>query len=129
MSPRPERPSPDATPPSAFEATVIAVERAKDALVAAVPSPRGKQRRTVAEAVLEFEGEIREAATLMDGWRGTEIEEEWRACAQAIEESLRRAERLRLEAPPLDYEGLVSALGDLIAPLEAFAEAEQRLGS
>jgi acyl-CoA reductase-like NAD-dependent aldehyde dehydrogenase len=132
MSPpreRPPRESPSRgkQPPTAFEATLIAVERAKEALVAAVPSPRGKQRRTVAEAVLEFEDEIREAATLMDGWRRPEVEEQWQACVRAIEESARRAERLRLEAPPLDYEGLVSALDDLIAPLEAFADADRAL--
>jgi hypothetical protein len=115
------------TPPTAFQVTVLAVERAKDALIAAVPSPRGKQRRTVAEAVLEFEAQIREAATTMDRWRLAEIESEWRACAEGIEEALRRAERLRLNAPPLDYEGLVSALTDLIAPLEAFADAQRRL--
>jgi hypothetical protein len=114
-------------PPTAFQDTVLAVERAKDALLAAVPSPRGKQRRTVAEAVLEFEAEIREAATMMDRWHLAEIESEWRACAEGIDEALRRAERLRLEAPPLDYEGLVAALGELIVPLEAFADAQYRL--
>jgi hypothetical protein len=122
----PLREEPGAT---AFEDTVKAVERAKEALVAAVPSPRGKQRRTVAEAVLEFEQEIREAAALMDGWRRPDVEGAWQSCVRAVEESIRRAERLRLDAPPLDYEGLVSALGDLIAPLEAFADAERRLAS
>jgi hypothetical protein len=110
-----------------FEAAMTAVEKAKDALVAAVPSPRGKQRRTVAEAVLEFEAETREAATLMDRWHRPEVESEWRACVEGIEEALRRAERLRLDAPPLDYEGLVAALAELIAPLEVFADAQHRL--
>jgi hypothetical protein len=111
-------------PPTAFEATVVAVERAKDALVAAVPSPRGKQRRTVAEAVLGFEEGIREAASLMHAWRTTDVEEDWRACARGIDEAIRRAERLRLDAPPLDYEGLVAVLAELIAPLEVFGDAE-----
>lgn len=110
-----------------FEDTVAVVERAKDALVTAVPSPRGKQRRTVAEAVLEFEADLRAAATMMDRWRHSEIESEWRACAEGIEESLRRAERLRLDAPQLDYEGLVSALAELIEPLDVFADAQRRL--
>jgi hypothetical protein len=123
MTPAREEP-----PPTAFQVTVLAVERAKDALIAAVPSPRGKQRRTVAEAVVEFEAAIRETSTMMDRWRRAEIESEWWACAEGIDEALRRAERLRLEAPPLDYEGLVAALGELIAPLEAFADAERRLG-
>ena len=114
---------------AAFEATVAAVERAKDALVTAVPSPRGKQRSTVAEAVLAFETYLRDAAGRMDGWRGPEIEEAWRACVAAIEESMRRAERLRAEGRPLDYEGLVAALASLIDPLEAFADAERLFAS
>ena len=44
-----------------------------------------------------------------------DVPDGWRA---AIQESLERAERLRLEAPPLDYEGLVGALADLLAPLD-----------
>jgi hypothetical protein len=110
-----------------FDDTVAAVERAKDLLMTAVPSPRGKQRRTVAEAVLDFESQVREAAALMDGWRRAELEEDWRACSEGIDEALRRAEALRLDAPPLDYETLVSALGELIAPLEVFADAARRL--
>ena len=44
--------------------------------------------------------------------------------AGAIVEALRRAERLRLDAPTLDYESLVSVLADLIEPLDVFGEAE-----
>lgn len=46
------------------------------------------------------------------------------AMRAAVREALRRAERLRLDAPSLDYEGLVTVLGDLMDPLEAFAEGQ-----
>jgi hypothetical protein len=57
-----------------------------------------------------FEEGLRDAAASPD------LPAPWRA---AVEESLRRAERLRLKAPALDYEGLVEVLADLMAPLEA----------
>jgi hypothetical protein len=86
------------------------VERAKAELVAAVPSPRGVPGRPVADALAAFErglGEVAADPDVPEGWR------------RAIAESLSRAERLRLEAPPLDYEGLVASLADLLAPLDA----------
>ena len=90
------------------------VERAKADLVSAVPSPRGVPGRPLAEALAAFEEGLVEAAASADA------PEPWRA---AIGASLGRAERLRLEAPPLDYEGLVDALADLLAPLDALEQA------
>lgn len=116
------RPLPD----PGFARVVHAVERAKQALTEAVPSPRGKVRTPLAEAVLAFEEALREARSGMESWHRSEVEEAWRACDAALVESLRRAEGLRLAAPDLDYEGLVGALGELIAPLEAFADADRR---
>ena len=85
------------------------IERAKADLVAAVPSPRGVPGRPLADALAAFEDGLREAVARPD------VSERWRT---GIDESLRRAERLRLEAPVLDYEGLVTALADLIEPLD-----------
>ncbi len=84
------------------------MERAKADLVSAVPSPRGIPARPLADALAAFEEGLRDAG------RSPDAPEAWRA---AIEESLRRAERLRLEAPGLDYQGLVEALADLMEPL------------
>jgi hypothetical protein len=89
---------------------VARIERAKADLVSAVPSPRGIPGRPLADALLAFEEGLREVTISLDEASG------WRA---AVDESLRRAERLRLEAPALDYEGLVDALADLMEPLEA----------
>ncbi len=61
----------------------------------------------------------------MPGWREARTDDVWRRCDAGIRVSLERAERLRMDAPPLDYEALVAALGDLMAPLEAFGEAER----
>ena len=109
-----------------FDEALEPVERAKAALVRAVPSPRGAPG-PLAEAVLAFEEALNGARLRMDAWRTPDSEEAWQACRAALDESSRRAERLRLEAPALDYETLVTVLGDLMAPLEAFEEADRML--
>jgi hypothetical protein len=109
-----------------IDRTIDVVERAKVDLIAAVPSPRGVVDRSLAEAVLAFEDGLRRAATEMERWP-EDSDHVRRICRAAIEESLGRAERLRLEAPALDLEGLLTVLGDLIAPLDTFAEAERSL--
>lgn len=73
-----------------------------------------------------FEDGLGRAAAELDGWR-TGDPDIRRSCRLGIEEALARAERLRLESPALDYEGLVTVLGDLMAPLDVFAEAERSL--
>jgi hypothetical protein len=99
---------------SRLDPALARIERAKADLVEAVPSPRGVPGRPLADALVAFEEGLREAAASLEA----ASRQEWRA---AVDESLRRAERLRLEAPTLDYEGLVTVLADLMAPLDAFA--------
>lgn len=101
------------------------VEVAKRELMTAVPSPRGVPARPLAEALLAFEEGLRSARQAMSD--GNLSEAVRRSCGAAVDDALGRAERLRLEAPVLDYEGLVAVLGDLIAPLDAFADAERTL--
>jgi hypothetical protein len=110
----------------ALRSTIDAIDRGKDALTSTVPGPRSPGR-PVAESLLDFEGALEEARTLMVGWKGPASEPVWRACSDALEESARMAERLRLEAPALDFESLVMVLKDLIAPLEVFEEASRLL--
>jgi hypothetical protein len=102
------------------------VDRGKDALTSAVPGPR-RPGRLVAEALLEFEGALAEAGSAMPAWRVPETEETWHSCSEALQESSRRAERLRLEAPALDFESLVMVLKDLIEPLEVFDDAARMI--
>lgn len=110
----------------AFSAVVERVEHGKAVLVSAVPTARA-EGTPLAEALHGFEEALRRARDEMHDWRTPETESSWRACSEALEEAKRRAERLRLEAPSLDYEGLVMTLGDLIAPLDAFGDAARRL--
>jgi hypothetical protein len=111
----------------AFEAVLGRVEAAKAALVAAVPTAR-VEGRPLADAVLGFEEELRAALSGMDAWRRKEHEPLWRDCRDGIEDALRRAERARVVAPALDFEALVDLIGEMMAPLDPFADAERTLG-
>jgi hypothetical protein len=102
------------------------LEHGKAALVSAVPTARA-EGTPLAEALHAFENALGEAREAMSDWRTPDTESSWQACSEALDEAKMRAERLRLEAPSLDYEGLVMTLGDLIAPLEVFADAARRL--
>ncbi len=81
----------------------------------------------LAEALHAFETGLAEARKAMPGWRRPETEGLWTKCLGSLDEAAARAERLRLDAPPLDYESLVAVLDDLMAPLETFAEAADAL--
>ncbi len=109
-----------------FRSSVEALGRGKAALTESVPGTR-LPGRPLAETLVEFEGALREAAELQPGWRSPELEEQWRAAASALETCREDAERLRLEAEaPQGFEGLIGVVGDLMAPLDAFAAAAER---
>lgn len=105
---------------------MTAVEEAKSWLASAAPAGRAAGR-PLAEAVAGFEDGLRRAADLMAPWRVSATEVEWVRCSSALEESARRAERLRLEAYPDGYEQLYGMLGDVMEPLDAFVVARDRL--
>lgn len=117
-----------AGPWNAFLAVVEPVERAKGALMEAVPTARAAGR-PLAEALAEFEEGLREGERRMPGWRHPRTEGDWRACRDGVAAALRRAEDLRLSAPDLGFEELLGTVGDLIAPLEAFRVAAERFRS
>jgi hypothetical protein len=104
-----------------LSAVIATVEEAKRQLMTSVPSPRGVPARSLADALIAFEETLRDAMRLLSSHDAL-ADTRNPALAPAIDEALRRAERLRLDAPALDYEGLVTILADLIEPLEAFAD-------
>jgi hypothetical protein len=66
----------------------------------------------------------------MPGWRIPELEEAWLAAEAALVRCGAMSERLRLEADmPEGFEALIGTIGDLMAPLEAFGQAEERFRS
>ena len=109
----------------AFDTTVAFVEEARRRLVAAAPVGRSAGA-PLAGALAGFEEGLRAAAATMDSWRTDELEDVWAACSEALDESLRLAEALRLGQVPEGYEQLYGTLGDLMDPLQAFANAFER---
>lgn len=111
---------------AAFRAAAGPLERGKAALTESVPGTR-LPGRPLAETILEFEEGLHGAETGMASWRVAEVEEQWRACDEAVRACLQASERLRLEADmPVGFEALIGTIGDLMAPLEAFGDAERR---
>jgi hypothetical protein len=104
----------------------VEIEGAKDAMTGTVPSTRSAGT-PLAEGILELELRLAAAQELMPTWRRPELEAEWLACDAGIRESLVRARRLREDPPELGgFEGLIWAVDQLLAPLEAFEAAAER---
>ena len=62
-------------PHAAFAATLLALGRGKDALLASVPTTR-LPGRPLAETLVAFEGSLAEAAETMDDWHVPAVEPE-----------------------------------------------------
>ena len=111
----------------AFLVVVGHVERGKAALTESVPSTRFAGR-PLAETLMRFEEELSAAAAGMQGWRRPEIGAAWGSANAGLQAARDRAARLRVEAPELGgFEGLIGLIGELIAPLDAFADARDAL--
>jgi hypothetical protein len=111
---------------SHLRAVVEESEAAKDVMTSTVPTTR-LPGTPLPDALLALEEHLGRAKELMPGWRHPDLEPEWRACDGGIDESLRRAAKLREEAPELGgFEGLIWAVDQVLAPLEAFEAAAER---
>jgi hypothetical protein len=112
---------------AAFEALVPALESAKAELTSSVPTTR-LPGRPLAETLLGFEEGLREVRSRMVSWRAPEVEDVWLAASEGLDEALALAERVRIEPPELDgFEALIGLIAELLAPLEAFRAAAERL--
>jgi hypothetical protein len=111
---------------AAFRAVLEHLEPAKAALTDVMPTTR-MPGRPLPDALVEFEDGMKRAAALMPGWRVPPLEPEWIACEQGLADARERARRFREEAPELGgFEGLIWAVEELMAPLDAFATAAER---
>ncbi len=111
---------------AAFRRVLDQIEPAKAALTDVMPTTR-MPGRSLPDALLEFEEGVTRARALMPAWCADAVEPDWAACDRGIDESLRRARRLREEAPELGgFEGLIWAVEELLGPLEVFVSAAAR---
>lgn len=109
-----------------FRAVYALVSEARAALLLGVPSGRAPLL-PLAEALARFESGLATAADGMAAWRVERVEDEWRACHDALDRAAAAAERLRLTEVPRGYEELAPLLDELLAPLESFDLADRRL--
>ena len=113
-------------PLDGLRSVVEEIEVAKDVMTSTVPTTR-LPGTPLPDALLALEEHLGRAKELMPTWRHPQVESEWRACDEGIDESLRRATKLREEAPDLGgFEGLIWAVDLVLAPLEAFEAAAER---
>jgi hypothetical protein len=110
----------------AFRAVAATLDAAQRSLLAAVPTARSAGR-PLGEALEEFLAGLARAEEGMPAWRTLRTEGLWRRCAEALVEARAEAERLRREAGPLGYEALAGRLGEVVAPLEEFAEVAREI--
>ena len=110
----------------AFHDVLTHLEPAKAALTEVMPTTR-MPGRPLPDALAEFEEGLDRSQTFMPAWRVPAIEPEWIACEQGLTEARDRARRFREDAPELGgFEGLIWAVEELMAPLDAFATAAER---
>jgi len=104
----------------------VHVDAAQRALLAAVPTSRDPGV-PLAQALVAFAEELEDAARAMPAWRDEAAAGMWESCSKALEDARVRADELRLEGADLGFEALTLRVGDLLHPLEAFADAETHL--
>lgn len=119
------RRQPDAIMPL-FAALAERLEAAQRALLAAIPTARDAGL-PLAEAIGAFGEWLDQVETMMPAWREPRTEDVWARCEDALARSRTEAERLRLEPSPLGFEELNARVGDVLHPLEEFAEAERAI--
>jgi hypothetical protein len=110
----------------AFRAVLERLEPAKAALTDVMPTTR-MPGRPLPDALAEFEEGLERAEERMPAWRISALEAEWIVCEQGLTEARARARRFREDAPEVGgFEGLIWAVEELMAPLDAFATASER---
>jgi hypothetical protein len=110
----------------AFRDVLVYLEPAKAALTDVMPTTR-MPGRPLPDALAEFEEGLRRTEERMRAWRTPEMEPEWTACEHGLADAMSRARLFREDAPELGgFEGLIWAVEELMAPLDAFATAAER---
>lgn len=109
-----------------FTRVAEVIDIAQRSLLTAVPTSRDPGI-PLAEAIAAFEAALAEADELMPVWRTPETAEAHQRCMAALRHAREEAGRLRLERDTLGFEALNVRIGDVLHPLEEFADAEREL--
>lgn len=110
----------------AFSVAAGLVDEAQRALIAAVPTSRNPGI-PLTDALDSFLAALRTLDAAMPAWRDDRVAHEWTKCSDGIEQARDQAEALRKQDVELTFEQLNARVGDVLYPLEAFADAERGL--
>ena len=110
----------------AFSMAAGLVDEAQRALIAAVPTSRNPGV-SLADALEAFLAALQTLERAMPAWRDDRVAHEWTKCSDGILQARDQAEALRRYDAELTFEQLNARVGDILYPLEAFADAERDL--
>jgi len=113
---------------AAFRRVTSLLDSAQRALLAAVPTSRD-QGVPLGQALGAFLSGLAETDVAMQAWRTLAVEPLWERCHTALAQARAAAERLAGDAArtPLGFEALNARLGDVLSPLEEFADVAAAL--
>lgn len=112
-----------------FDRVAGALDGAQRSLLLAIPTAR-HPGAPLLEALDAFDRGLAEVERLMPGWRSDGTEPLWVRCDAALIEARAAAAHVRASPPgPTEFEALNGRIGDVLAPLEVFADAERSLRS
>jgi hypothetical protein len=116
-------PLPDTTL-RAFSVAAGLVDKAQRALIAAVPTSRNPGV-PLTDALGAFITALDTLDDAMPAWHDERVAHEWTKCAEGIREARAHATALQRIDADLTFEQLNASVGDVLYPLEAFADAER----
>lgn len=110
----------------AFAEQAQRVEQARRAVLRCLPVGR-VQPAPVTAGLGVLRAELAVVAAAMPAWRVPEVASQWQACRAAVDQSLRALERAhRAATDAAELEELLSAVADVVHPLDVWGEAERR---
>lgn len=112
----------------AFRRVVLELDAAQRTLLSAVPTSRDSGA-PLKPAIEEFLAGLTRAEGSMSAWRTERTEPFWSRCSQALMMARIHAERMREDpaSERLGFEPLNARLGDIVSPLEEFADAAEEI--
>ena len=112
----------------AFRRVVLELDAAQRTLLSAVPTSRDPGA-PLRPSIQEFLAGLDRAEASMPGWRSDRTELLWTRCSQALMLARIHAERMRDDPATerLGFEPLNARLGDVVSPLEEFADVAEEI--
>jgi hypothetical protein len=109
----------------AFQAQAERVETARQALLSCLPV--GRVEPAPIEVGLDLlRDELAEVEPVLADWRVPAVEERWQACREAMAEAVEAIpEAHHVAGTTGELEELLDAVADVVAPLDAWLEAER----